>query len=195
MSTFIKRDNEDRVFEELRKVMLKNDIKEITKRVPLLFEGRHIGIMLQRMYLQFVLHNMKNLCEDCSRCCHELPVVRVSEYDIERLSSHLGITPKELKKTRTKIVDGLRSLRNTAPCEFLDKGSCQIYDVRPTICIGYPFLTLDDAEHSKHCKSAMEVSEIFDREVTSRLSKERRVDADTVERYILGWLTETGGRK
>lgn len=83
-------------------------------------------------------------CEGCiSAPCCSGPITLLFE-DIQKLTKVLGISRKKCLKDHVKRGHdefGLPSyeLKNTYPCEFLDKDArCTIYDNRPWACQMYP---------------------------------------------------------
>jgi Fe-S-cluster containining protein len=95
-------------------------------------------------------------CRTCANCCktrHPL----FSRAEVQRIADYLGITPAELR-TRYLEMDGEAAKYRTRklPCPFLQDNLCSIYDVRPSVCAGYPHLhrnfrnrlwqTIDNAE-------------------------------------------------
>ena len=90
---------------------------------------------------------------DCSKCpgyCCSYPRIAVSEFDIERLARHFGISVATARQRftyhyKTKDVDEqlLRHRKDhifASTCRFLDqeKRRCTIYEARPSVCRIYP---------------------------------------------------------
>lgn len=90
---------------------------------------------------------------DCSKCpgyCCSYPRIAVSEFDIERLARHFGISAAAARQRftyhyKTKEVDEqlLRHRKDhvfASTCRFLDqeKRRCTIYEARPSVCRIYP---------------------------------------------------------
>ena len=72
-------------------------------------------------------------CLSCANCCKTMtPTYRNA--DIKRIASYLKISTEEMKK---------KWLNKTTPCQFLDlkTNMCNVYEVRPTDCAGFPHLT------------------------------------------------------
>jgi Fe-S-cluster containining protein len=95
-------------------------------------------------------------CRTCANCCktrHPL----FNRAEVQRIAEYLGITPVELRARYLEIdQDSARYVTRELPCPFLKDNLCSIYDVRPSVCTGYPHLhrnfrnrlwqTIDNAE-------------------------------------------------
>ena len=81
-------------------------------------------------------------CKACGECCRGLDI-SVTEADITRLSSCLGMKPVEFT-TRFTILDqdGDPEIPST-PCPFLSGSLCSVYAHRPDTCRSYPHLDQD----------------------------------------------------
>lgn len=81
-------------------------------------------------------------CLDCANCCKVMSPTYTKD-DIERISSHLGMTPAKFKKKWLYFDKKSRDWMNVSrPCQFLDlkTNKCKIYEVRPADCAGFPHL-------------------------------------------------------
>ena len=82
-------------------------------------------------------------CLSCANCCKTMTPT-FTPTDIKRIAAHLNTTPKEFKEKwlhyDKKDKDWLNKLN---PCQFLNLKThkCDIYDVRPADCAGFPHLT------------------------------------------------------
>jgi len=83
-------------------------------------------------------------CVTCANCCKEVSP-KLSEDDVTRLASCLGISPSEL------IVAHLRPTEDCdaycfrqKPCAFLQKNRCTVYDACPDDCRSFPHLHKDE---------------------------------------------------
>lgn len=90
---------------------------------------------------------------DCSKCpayCCSYPRIPVSDFDLERLAKHLGVTPAVARRRytyryRSGEVDE-RVLRHQkdhvfkSVCRFFDRDlrRCGVYAARPNVCRRYP---------------------------------------------------------
>ena len=64
--------------------------------------------------------------------------------DIKKIASYLQISADEMKRKWLKKERGTRNwLNKTTPCQFLDleTNMCNVYEVRPSDCEGFPHLT------------------------------------------------------
>src|SRR3990167_2164200 len=82
-------------------------------------------------------------CTECGKCCGGAPgYVWLTDFDIQRLAKHLGITENELLMKHCRQVGNRYSLKErtiTYNCIFLKDNRCSVYDGRPTQCRTYPF--------------------------------------------------------
>jgi Fe-S-cluster containining protein len=85
-------------------------------------------------------------CSKCPAYCCSYDRVEVTKRDLLRIAKHFGISYKQAERRYTKTAPEGRILRHQKDhifkhvCEFLDteKRQCTIYDVRPSVCRGYP---------------------------------------------------------
>jgi len=77
-------------------------------------------------------------CLSCGNCCKSAPPI-VTKFDIKRIASFLGESPKTIqRKYVIRDVDGESSF-DTIPCRFLGEDNyCSIYEARPEACRDYP---------------------------------------------------------
>jgi uncharacterized protein len=81
-------------------------------------------------------------CLSCANCCKVMTPTFTTK-DIKRISAHLDMTVPEFKKKWLKKERGTGDLINkSTPCQFLNLEThlCNIYEVRPTDCAGFPHL-------------------------------------------------------
>jgi Fe-S-cluster containining protein len=81
-------------------------------------------------------------CLACANCC-KVMTPTFTKKDLKRISSHLEMTIPEFKKKWIKKERGTGDLINkSTPCQFLDLKTnlCNIYEVRPEDCAGFPHL-------------------------------------------------------
>jgi uncharacterized protein len=79
-------------------------------------------------------------CRDCANCCktrHPL----FSRTDVARIAAFLGVTVEELRARYLEVDhEAAKYTTRQLPCPFLQDNLCSIYDVRPSVCAGYPHL-------------------------------------------------------
>jgi Fe-S-cluster containining protein len=78
-------------------------------------------------------------CLDCANCCKTMSPTYTSK-DIRRISAHLGMSEKAFREKwlyKDKTGDWMNVKQ---PCQFLDLKTnlCNIYEVRPLDCAGFP---------------------------------------------------------
>jgi len=82
-------------------------------------------------------------CLTCANCCKKMSPT-FTPADIKRISNHLDMTPAAFKEKwlvfHKKDGDWMNKQQ---PCQFLDlkTNMCNIYEVRPADCAGFPHLT------------------------------------------------------
>ncbi len=87
-------------------------------------------------------------CAKCAMCCKMAGYVEMSNYDVARLSKHLGLTPNEFKDKHLVQITraGKMWLKDEhETCQFLGANhACTVYEARPTPCRGYVCWDQDD---------------------------------------------------
>lgn len=90
-------------------------------------------------------------CLSCPGYCCSHPRIAVSDYDIERLAKHFGISARAARKRftyryTTKDADEqiLRHQKDhvyKTICRFFDTDArrCTVYEARPNVCRRYPY--------------------------------------------------------
>jgi uncharacterized protein len=95
-------------------------------------------------------------CRSCANCCKTRHPV-FSRTEVQRIAAYLGLTPAELRARYLEVDQEVaKYITRQLPCPFLKDNLCSIYDVRPSVCAGYPHLhrnfrhrlwqTIDNAE-------------------------------------------------
>ena len=77
----------------------------------------------------------------CTECCTQKGFVNLSQADLERAATFLGMTASEFERKyvyRTRNRMRLRVPRD-ATCFFLEAGGCSIHPAKPTQCRTFPF--------------------------------------------------------
>lgn len=89
-------------------------------------------------------------CLQCANCCKSTPPL-INTTDIKRISKHLNLSPKQFKRQYIlEDVNGEMSF-NFVPCSFLNEdNTCQIYEIRPEACKGFPHT--DEKDFAKRYK-------------------------------------------
>ncbi|HVM89725.1 MAG TPA: YkgJ family cysteine cluster protein [Puia sp.] len=90
-------------------------------------------------------------CLDCANCCKTMSPTYTKK-DIARIAAFLGMTEKVFKEKwlyKDKTGDWMNKRQ---PCQFLDlkTNMCNIYEIRPADCAGFPHHTkkkMDDYMH------------------------------------------------
>ena len=122
-------------------------------------------------------------CTTCANCCrHVSPML--SEEDVARLASHLGMSHDEFI---AKYLDKTESdpefpwMMRIKPCPFLKDNRCSVYEHRPGTCRGYPYLNKPDLvsrtmgmiDRTAVCPAVFEVWEELKRETGFRRDRRR----------------------
>jgi uncharacterized protein len=82
-------------------------------------------------------------CLSCANCCKTMTPT-YTDADIKKIAAYLQMSVDEMKKKWLKKERGTdKWLNKTTPCQFLDLETnlCNVYEVRPTDCAGFPHLT------------------------------------------------------
>ena len=82
-------------------------------------------------------------CLSCANCCKTMTPT-FTKKDIKRIAGHFEITPKEFTEkwlTYDKKAGDWMNVKQ--PCQFLNlkTNKCNIYEIRPADCAGFPHLT------------------------------------------------------
>ena len=84
-------------------------------------------------------------CTACANCCRH-SVVPVSKLEIEKISTHLGMTCEAVTRlytVRDPDAPASRILLNSGEgCVFLDGNLCMIYEARPKTCRNFPHVAV-----------------------------------------------------
>lgn len=77
-------------------------------------------------------------CLSCANCCKTMTPT-FTKSDLQRISAHFDMTPKEFKK-KWLYKDETGDWMNTqTPCQFLGSDNkCTIYEIRPQDCAEFP---------------------------------------------------------
>lgn len=82
-------------------------------------------------------------CLSCANCCKTMTPTYTNT-DIKKIASYLRISTDEMKSKWLKKERGTGNWVNRAtPCQFLnpETNMCNVYEVRPADCAGFPHLT------------------------------------------------------
>jgi len=111
-------------------------------------------------------------CLDCANCCRTLGP-RITNKDIERLSSHLKIKESVFVKKYLRIDEDGDYVFAEMPCPFLAPDNyCLVYEQRPKACREYPhtdrkrfYQLLDISLQNTHiCPAVYEIVEKLKKE-------------------------------
>ncbi|PWU03638.1 MAG: zinc/iron-chelating domain-containing protein [Terriglobia bacterium] len=77
----------------------------------------------------------------CTECCTQRGFVYLTEDDLVRAASFLGMRPEEFERRYVYRTRNLRRLRTPREgrCHFLREGGCSIHPAKPTQCRIFPF--------------------------------------------------------
>ncbi len=81
-------------------------------------------------------------CTQCSACCRETRV-EITPADLTSIAAFLKLRPAEVRRMYTESTPDSTLLiaQPEGHCVFLHRGLCLIYEVRPTPCRLFPYLT------------------------------------------------------
>jgi uncharacterized protein len=120
-------------------------------------------------------------CRTCANCCktrHPL----FSRVEVQRIADYLGMTAVELRTRYLEVdQDSAKYVTRKLPCPFLKDNLCSIYDVRPSVCAGYPHLHRNfrnrlwqTIENAETCPIVFNVLERLKRRLGFRDAQTRR---------------------
>ncbi len=116
---------------------------EIEKFRNIIIDNKKItmnGVVGQRISMQRKMNECDS-CLNCLDCCSSKDII-ITTKDIERISKHLKLSIDDFIKTKLRKTETKYYFKNES-CEFLSNNGCSIYNVRPTTCVIYPFLSDD----------------------------------------------------
>lgn len=77
-------------------------------------------------------------CLQCANCCKTTGPLFM-EKDIERISKHLKMKPKDFEQKFLRVDEDEDKVLQNLPCWFLnDDNTCSIYEFRPKACREFP---------------------------------------------------------
>ena len=85
---------------------------------------------------------MRFQCQSgCTKCCEQQGFVYLTEDDIPRLASYVGMDPDDFERRYVYRTKNLRRLRvpRHAQCVFLKEDGCSVHPAKPLQCSTFPF--------------------------------------------------------
>jgi Fe-S-cluster containining protein len=81
-------------------------------------------------------------CLSCANCCKTMSPTYTKQ-DIVRIAAHLKMSEKEMKEKWLRKDKTGDWINQSLPCQFLnlETNMCNIYEIRPADCAGFPHLT------------------------------------------------------
>lgn len=81
-------------------------------------------------------------CQRCTACCRWPGDVRVEDDEISRIATYLNLDSDEFMKRFTRLRTNRQGLslieHSDHSCIMLKEGGCQIHEVKPAQCAGFP---------------------------------------------------------
>ena len=82
-------------------------------------------------------------CTGCGDCCRWTGAVLLTESDILRLATHLGLSEQEFIELHTRLAPNRIQLalldQADGSCAHLDGNRCSVYEARPEQCRTFPY--------------------------------------------------------
>lgn len=78
-------------------------------------------------------------CTTCGACCRDI-IVPVNTEEQVRLARRLGLSPEQFAERYLVTNDDDEPAIEARPCPFLDGNRCSVYEDRPEVCRGYPYV-------------------------------------------------------
>jgi Fe-S-cluster containining protein len=96
------------------------------------------------------------VCRRCGECCKRHEAIAFTENDILQVSQQKNISPQDFREQFGLIpvhnpgnLDYYHlPIEKGAACPFYSDRACSIYDARPKVCRGFPFLTSENIENA-----------------------------------------------
>ena len=94
-------------------------------------------------------------CQRCGACCKIEGIVRLTDGDVAKMATHLGMSEADFIARETEIAPDRKCLvlkdRPDGACAMLDKENrCRVYPVRPEKCRTFPYVWTN-AESEAYC--------------------------------------------
>jgi len=106
-------------------------------RVDLELSDRRLNAIVRETTEQVWAHIDCRTCANCCKTRHPL----FSRAEVERIAEYLGMTVADLRARYFEVDHEARKyITRELPCPFLKDNLCSIYEVRPSVCAGYPHL-------------------------------------------------------
>jgi len=97
----------------------------------------------------FVFNSFDLFCDKCGQCCRLSDPIWIQDEEIAVYSQYFGKNFDKFFVNRNKKW----YFKNTKPCSFLaSTGQCNIYNIRPAVCRGYPFNNIGRIYVTSKCK-------------------------------------------
>ncbi len=81
-------------------------------------------------------------CQRCGHCCYGKGGIVLREHDVQRLATHLQMTPEDFLQTYTESPHGKPRIivGDDAYCVFFKQGQgCSVHVAKPDVCRAWPF--------------------------------------------------------
>lgn len=81
-------------------------------------------------------------CKMCGRCCEGLGGIILTQYDLQRLYEHMGLSKTEFIKSYAEMRNGKLGIKTGADgfCVFFEAGKgCAVHIAKPNVCRTWPF--------------------------------------------------------
>jgi Fe-S-cluster containining protein len=96
------------------------------------------------------------ICKRCGDCCTKQESIAFTERDIKNVSNKKNLSPQEfIERYGLGLVSNPGNLefyrlptRTIGGCPFYSDKACSIYDSRPQVCRGFPFLTPENVQNA-----------------------------------------------
>ncbi len=78
-------------------------------------------------------------CLDCGACCRDI-VIPLDDEDIGAMAPAAGLSTAEFRERYVRAMEGYEQAIDGHPCPFQQGRRCMIYEARPKVCRGYPYI-------------------------------------------------------
>jgi len=113
-------------------------------------------------------------CLDCGACCRET-IIPLDDEDIAALAQATGLSTAAFRERYVRTTEGHEQAIDGHPCPFQEGTRCTVYEVRPKVCRGYPYIggdirsrTIGILERAQPCPIVFEMVEQLKRRLGFR---------------------------
>ena len=148
----------DYIYERMDQKKISKKIKQLNK-----VSDKEIDDRFEKSHIETF---KKINCLDCANCC-KTKGPSFTKKDINRIATHLKISPPEFSDKYLLINDDGNYILKSTPCLFLKEDNyCSIYVIRPKACASYPHTDTRNVRNlfpylKEHASTCPAIEDIF----------------------------------